>query len=108
MIYINIIDDKTTDKNDNFNLVLSEPEGGSRLGKISKAIVTVINDDDLTRITGRLANMVNSDLQELSVTNKSWSEQFQEALNVNGGKDIENASAFDYFKHIISFPWKVL
>lgn len=106
--FINIIDDKTTNKNESFNLELSDPQNGVKLGKTSKAIVTVINDNDLSRITGRLAVMVNADLEELSVTNKSWTEQFQEALNVNGGKDIEKASIFEYFKHVVSFPWKVM
>ena len=42
-----LIKDKTSNKNDSFELALSDPEGGSRLGKITKAIVTVINDDGI-------------------------------------------------------------
>lgn len=37
----------------------------------------------------------------------SWIDQFKNAANVNEG-DVENASAFDYMMHVISFPWKVL
>ena len=37
----------------------------------------------------------------------SWIDQFQKAANVNEG-DIENASAFGYMMHVISFPWKVI
>jgi solute carrier family 8 (sodium/calcium exchanger) len=37
----------------------------------------------------------------------SWIDQFKNAANVNGG-DVENASAFDYMMHVISFPWKVI
>lgn len=36
----------------------------------------------------------------------SWREQFNEAMNVNGG-DIENATFIDYVLHFISFFWKV-
>ena len=36
----------------------------------------------------------------------SWIDQFKQAANVNEG-DIENASAFAYIMHTISFPWKV-
>ena len=37
----------------------------------------------------------------------SWIDQFKNAANVNEG-DVENASAFDYMMHVISFPWKVI
>jgi solute carrier family 8 (sodium/calcium exchanger) len=37
----------------------------------------------------------------------SWIDQFRNAANVNEG-DVENASAFDYMMHVISFPWKVI
>jgi solute carrier family 8 (sodium/calcium exchanger) len=54
-----------------------------------------------------MANLVNADLQAISVVKKGWPEQFKEAFNVNGG-DIEGASKFDYFMHAFSFPWKVM
>jgi hypothetical protein len=38
---------------------------------------------------------------------QSWAEQFRLAANVNEG-DLENASAFNYFMHVIGFPWKIL
>ena len=54
-----------------------------------------------------MANMVNADLDALSVVKKGYREQFLEAMNVNGG-DIENATPFDYFMHVLAFPWKVI
>ena len=53
-----------------------------------------------------MANMVNADLNAISVTKKSWADQFNEAMNVNGG-DIEAASQTDYVMHFLAFPWKV-
>lgn len=50
--------------------------------------------------------MVNADLDVISVVKKGWPQQFQEAMNVNGG-DIETASLMDYVMHFFSFPWKV-
>ena len=52
-----------------------------------------------------MANMVNADLEAISVVNKGYKEQFYEAMNVNGG-DIENAKLIDYVMHFFSFPWK--
>ena len=37
--------DKSTTKNESFNLELFNPTGGSMLGKFAKTVVTVINDD---------------------------------------------------------------
>ena len=54
-----------------------------------------------------MANMVNADLEAISVIKKGWNEQFLEAMNVNGG-DIEDAKPLDYFMHFLSFPWKVI
>jgi len=53
-----------------------------------------------------MANMVIADLDAISVVNKGWSEQFKEAMNVNGG-DVESAKMIDYIMHFFAFPWKV-
>ena len=54
-----------------------------------------------------MANMVNADLDAISVVKKSWGQQFQEAMNVNGG-DVQQASPVDYAMHLLAFPWKVI
>jgi solute carrier family 8 (sodium/calcium exchanger) len=54
-----------------------------------------------------MANMVNADLEAISVVKKNWGEQFVEAMNVNGG-EIETAEIKDYILHFFAFPWKVL
>jgi solute carrier family 8 (sodium/calcium exchanger) len=38
---------------------------------------------------------------------QSWADQFRQAANVNEG-DVEGATAFNYFMHCLSFPWKIL
>lgn len=54
-----------------------------------------------------MANLVNADLNEISVVKKNWSEQFREAMNVNGG-DLDSATKRDYVMHFITFPWKFM
>ena len=60
----------------------------------------------MKNIANRMANMVNADLDAISVVKKGWGQQFNEAMNVNGG-DIDSATPIDYFLHVFSFPWKV-
>ena len=105
-IPITIIDDKTAEKDESFALELFDPKGGVKLGRVWKTVVTIINDDDLKNIASRMANMVNADLDAISVVKKGWGQQFSEAMNVNGG-DVDSATAVDYFMHFFSFPWKV-
>lgn len=54
-----------------------------------------------------MANLVNADLDAISVVKKGWRQQFEEAVNVNGG-DSESAKFIDYVAHVMSFPWKVM
>jgi len=105
-IPITIIDDKSAEKDESFSLELYEAKGGVKLGRLWKTVITIINDDDLKNIANKMANMVNADLDAISVVKKDWKTQFQEAMSVNGG-DTASATLFDYFAHVFSFPWKV-
>jgi solute carrier family 8 (sodium/calcium exchanger) len=53
-----------------------------------------------------MANLVNADLDAISVVKKSWKHHIRDAMNVNGG-DTDDASLIDYIMHVVSFPWKV-
>jgi solute carrier family 8 (sodium/calcium exchanger) len=57
-------------------------------------------------IVSRLVNTTNMNLDALKVDHTTWVQQFQNAMNVNGG-DIETASGLDYFLHFLTFAWKV-
>jgi len=106
-IPITILNDQTAEKDESFSLELFNAKGGVKLGRVAKTVVTIINDDDLKNIASRMANMVNADLNAISVVKKTYGDQFFEAMNVNGG-DVEDAKAADYVMHFFSFPWKVL
>ncbi len=70
-------------------------------------IVIFFYKKDMKNIAAKMANMVNADLDAISVVKKGWKQQFQEAMNVNGG-DIQSATKFDYLMHFLAFPWKVM
>ena len=44
-IKIAIIDDYQFERDENFEIELFEPEGGAKLGKIDRTVVTITNDD---------------------------------------------------------------
>ena len=45
-------------------------------------------------------------LAKLKIGSQSWSDQFVQAMNVNGG-EIEDAKASDYIMHFLTFGFKV-
>lgn len=42
----------------------------------------------------------------LKVDSSTYAQQFENAMNVNGG-DLESATSFDYLMHFTTFWWKV-
>lgn len=98
---------KVMERDHSFQVELFSPSTGSAIGKISKAIVTLVNDTEFDGLVSRIANNTKKNLDGLRLDTSSWKEQFNEAMNVNGG-DVENATVIDYILHFISFFWKVL
>jgi len=62
---------------------------------------------DYKTMANKMASLVQVDIDKLSVTKTSWGQQFQDAMNVNGG-DLETAKFGHYIGHTLSFFWKVL
>ncbi|CAF1353970.1 unnamed protein product [Adineta steineri] len=107
IISIPIMNDLEAEKDESFAVELYNPTGGAQIGKHAKTVVTIINDDDYKTMANKMASLVQVDLDKLSVTKTSWGEQFQNAMNVNGG-DLETAKFGHYIAHTLAFFWKVL
>ncbi|CAF1534957.1 unnamed protein product, partial [Didymodactylos carnosus] len=107
VIAIPIVNDLEAEKDESFAVELFDPKGGAQLGKHAKTVVTIINDDDYKSMANQMANLVQVDIDRLSVTKTSWAQQFHDAMNVNGG-DLETAKIGHYIGHTLAFFWKVL
>uniref|UniRef100_A0A1I8FVH8 Calx-beta domain-containing protein n=1 Tax=Macrostomum lignano TaxID=282301 RepID=A0A1I8FVH8_9PLAT len=104
-IDIVIYDVQCKEKDEHFKLVLSDCSMGSKLGKISSTIITIVNDDEYSSFISRLAHAANVELDNIRVDKHTYADQFKEAMNVNGG-DLDNATALDYIMHFLTFAWK--
>ncbi|KAK7592838.1 hypothetical protein V9T40_007590 [Parthenolecanium corni] len=104
---ISIIDDLAPEKDEYFEVVLSDPTGGAKVGYINRILITISNDDDFNSVAHRLMVLTGANLDAFRVHSETWAEQFRLAMSVNGG-DIENATFSDYTLHFFSFFWKVL
>lgn len=107
IIAIPIMNDLEQEKDESFAVELTNPTGGAQLGKRTKTVVTIINDDDYKSMANKVASLVQGDIDKLSVTKTSWGEQFRDAMNVNGG-DLETAKTSHYIGHTLAFFWKIL
>lgn len=102
-----IYDDQEFEKDECFKVTLTGVDAGAKLGKVTRTIVTIVNDDDFNSMVSRLVNMTNMNMDALRVGSSTWGDQFRNALNVNGG-DLECATNMDYVMHFLTFGWKVI
>lgn len=106
-IEIPIINDMSPEKDEHFEVEIYDPEGGARLGLISRIAVTIANDDDFDTLLSKMMNMTNANMDLMQVHHETYLSQIKDALNVNGG-DIENATGADYILHFLTFGWKIV
>ncbi|XP_064606373.1 sodium/calcium exchanger 2-like [Liolophura sinensis] len=106
MIEIPIITTQEPERDDSFQLELSDTTGGAEIGRLARTIVTIVNDDEFDGLVSRIVNMTVASLDVLRLDTGSWADQFHDAMNVNGG-EVDEATAFDYIMHFMTFWWKV-
>ncbi|XP_069124879.1 sodium/calcium exchanger 3-like isoform X2 [Argopecten irradians] len=107
VLVLTILDSGLVEREHSFQVELLSPTGGAEIGRIGKAIVTLVNDEEFEGLVSRIANQTMKNLDGLRLDSSSWGEQFHDAMNVNGG-DAENATVIDYVMHFCTFFWKVM
>jgi solute carrier family 8 (sodium/calcium exchanger) len=116
-ITVTILPKQVGEKDDRFQVILSECTGGLVCNPYSdggkdKCILTITIRNG---VTGRLGlkqrlyrvadNVVNMD--EFLLASSEWYEQICEATFVNGSREEqEKANFLDWLSHCINFPWK--
>lgn len=105
VLSIELIDDKTFEKDETFLVTLSDPTVGAKLGRLKRTVVTIVNDDDYRRMFDKVVSMTHMNLDKFALGSATWGQQFREAMSVNGG-DIETATHMDYVMHFFTFGWK--
>ncbi|CAG5136336.1 unnamed protein product [Candidula unifasciata] len=104
-IVVRCIPSHKAERDDSFQVELKDPTGGAILGKIHKTIVTIVTDEEFSGLVSRIVNMSKATQEALELPSTTFSQQFVEAMNVNGG-DLENATFMSYVLHFLSFFWK--
>ncbi|KAK6170125.1 hypothetical protein SNE40_018596 [Patella caerulea] len=95
------------ERDDSFQVELLETTGGAKLGRLTKTVVTIVNDEEFNGLVSRIVNMTFGNLDGLALEDSTYVSQFKNAMNVNGG-DIEGATFVDYLLHFLTFVWKII
>uniref|UniRef100_H2Z6E6 Calx-beta domain-containing protein n=1 Tax=Ciona savignyi TaxID=51511 RepID=H2Z6E6_CIOSA len=131
-IDIEIINDHNTKKDENFQVLvlwilifytisyislvhkyfsiaitILSASGGATLGHTQKTVVTVVGDDEFDGLVRRVVAKTHLKLLKMKLGSQSWSEQFTQAMTVNGG-DVESATAGNYVMHFFTVGFKVI
>jgi len=107
IIRVPIVNDMVFERDEMFEVILSDATGGAKIGSINRTAVTITNDDEFNSVLNKLMLMTNTNVDEMRVHNETWAQQLKDAMNVNGG-DIENATTVDYVMHFLTFGFKII
>uniref|UniRef100_H2Z6E7 Calx-beta domain-containing protein n=1 Tax=Ciona savignyi TaxID=51511 RepID=H2Z6E7_CIOSA len=89
------------------NITILSASGGATLGHTQKTVVTVVGDDEFDGLVRRVVAKTHLKLLKMKLGSQSWSEQFTQAMTVNGG-DVESATAGNYVMHFFTVGFKVI
>lgn len=113
-VLIPIINTHSFDGAKEFTVELSNLEGPSRACLHANRCLTVVilPDKDTKELLNNVEKYVAENHKRYTeVGSNSWSNQFREALLINGGDDCEDndaPSSFVYIMHVLTLPWKLL
>ena len=86
-----------------------------RIGNRNTATIFIQNNNLTTKLNNNNNNNSNKNDYETNeqiivfkLKKTSWIDQFKNAINVNQGDSIENATCTDHILHSIAFYWKCL
>ncbi|CAL8117950.1 unnamed protein product [Orchesella dallaii] len=97
-------EEKVEGKNESFEIALSDPTGGAKLGKVVRTTCAVSTDAGFKLEITNVMNMA-LEMNDEASSDISYKEQILEALLPNGGQ-LSTATTNDWALHIFTFPFK--
>jgi hypothetical protein len=110
---IEIIDDQVYEKDETFDVVLFDVEGGASLGdrtyeeeELSTNVV-IISDEKERRVVDEMAQLFSINYGRVRIGSIKYSQQFIEAIFPGGNRNCK-ASAGTWILHILAMPWRLI
>ena len=98
-IEIKIIDDDQFEDDEDFTISIFDGEG-CEVGGLQTAVTTIVNDDEMTDVIERVANLFALNLDKYKAGGASWKEQFIDAISIPDG-------CSNKVSHFLNLPWKL-
>ncbi|ODM91090.1 G-protein coupled receptor 98 [Orchesella cincta] len=76
-IEIPIVDDLKTRRDECFEIELANPEGGAKLGRITKMAITISNDDEFNSVLQRMMVMTTHNIKSMQVHHETYKTQLE-------------------------------
>merc|ERR1719258_480898 len=85
-ISIPIIDNSRDEETlQTFKVLLTNPTGGAMLSALKTCTITICHDDQFTGMLDKMSSLMQVKQSKFSVGTATWSEQFVDAMNIEGG-----------------------
>jgi solute carrier family 8 (sodium/calcium exchanger) len=119
---IPIVNDESYEKDERFQVILTEATGGARFDDTTDgstqheiAVIKIVNDRELKGVIDKLSVGLNLNIDRMKLGSSNWKQQFLDALKPGGGDDDDDAgdsddqppSTMDWCMHYIALPWKL-
>eukprot|EP00004_Rigifila_ramosa_P007846 TRINITY_DN19032_c0_g1_i1.p1 TRINITY_DN19032_c0_g1~~TRINITY_DN19032_c0_g1_i1.p1 ORF type:complete len:868 (-),score=171.54 TRINITY_DN19032_c0_g1_i1:24-2354(-) len=109
---ITIIDGTKWEHDETFDIVLSDPTGGAKLGAQVLTTVRIKNSAETVEQIAEVCDCVEEKTEHLKMETTTWAQQFHSALACVGETDDAGnelpPSTKDMCMHFLTMPWKVL
>lgn len=117
-IEVTILPKKKGERDDVFQLILEEPDGGAILDPSTDGgedacllTITLRNENPATSFRSRMYNQLDGllNMDELAAGTSDWGDQIKQAIYCNGSPEEQaEASWMDWVMHCVFFPWKMM
>ena len=101
-ITVEVLDDDAFENDEDFFIVLEKPSG-CRLGRITKASVTILDDDEIKTLGDKVSALLGINRHKLSLGAGAWSEQISDACDWPS-----DGSAMEKILWCLVLPWALI
>lgn len=102
VIAVNIIDDAIHEKDEDFDVVISDAIGGARIGSTYKSAIMIVNDDNLKGLVNTIDALLKFNRDKFELSKMAWAANIKACLTVPTG------GFLTVYAWIFMLPWHIV
>jgi len=102
---VEIINDERYERKEYFTLTLAPADENQQdiVGGIKHATINIKNDDEMKKLSEKVADLMNLNMDKLAIGNTTWKDQFADAIELPD----KEAGKVALILTILGIPWKL-